>query len=146
MSYTSLFEEAARNTAAITLLNKYRHVLQGRSGIVLNPNEKKTIIEALTINEPKNLSKAIIYSLQGSGNDLSGSIPSIGRAIKKALQLNQNKNLPELIRNSINGKKLSPEHNDDETIKFIEIVMGIVVERDGDPAKTNPLDINDGNF
>lgn len=145
MSYTSLFEEAARNTAAITLLNKYRHVLQGRSGIALNPSEKKTIVEALTINEPENLSKAIIYSLQGSGNDLSGSIPSIGRAIKKALELNQNQNLPELIRNSINGKKLPPEHND-ETIKFIEIVMEIVGERDGDLAKTNPLDINEGNF
>ena len=145
MSYTSLFEEAARNTAAITLLNKYRHVLQGRSGITLNPNEKKTIIEALTINEPKNLSKAIIYSLQGSGNDLSGSIPSIGRAIEKALELSQNQNLPELIRDSTNGTKLPPEYND-EAIKFIEIVMGIVGERDGDPAKTNPLDINDGNF
>ena len=146
MSYTSLFEEAAKNTAAITLLNKFRHVLQGRTGVELNQAEKNTILEALTINDPSNLSKAIIYSLQGSGNDLSGSIPSIGRAIEKALRQNtiQGNRIPYFIKDFIGKNKLSDEKNN-ELIKFIEVVMEIIGEKEGGPLKS-PLRIKEGSF
>ena len=147
MSYTSLFEEAARNTAAISLLNKFRHVLQGRNGITLDTKEKNAIKEALTINEPRHLNLAIIYSLQGGGNELKGSVPSLGRAIEKALEKNASdkKQLFELINDSIAGNIPSPEQKA-KTISFIETVMEIIGERDRESVKRNPLSTEGGNF
>jgi septum formation inhibitor-activating ATPase MinD len=81
MSYMSLFEQSARNSAAISLLNKMRHCFQDRQTDALSHEEKQAVIDALDILESNQLEQVVIHSFQGFGSGLRSSVLPLSMAL-----------------------------------------------------------------
>ena len=84
MSYMSLLEKSARNTAAASLLNKMRHWLQGRQADGLSSDERQVLLESLDLLESKQFVQMIIHSFRGIENPLNASVLSISMALHNA--------------------------------------------------------------
>ena len=84
MSYMSLLEKSARNTAAASLLNKMRHWLQGRQKDGLSSDERGVLLESLDVLESRQLDQMIIHSFRGIENPLNVSVLSISIALRNA--------------------------------------------------------------
>jgi len=140
----SLFEETSKAADGMALVNKLRHVLQGRPGISLQENEKMALLEALTITDPKNFSRAIICNLQGSGDTLDGAVPTIGQAFEDALEVNRTKGKASksAIKNFLESDEISAEES--QTInEFLRLVMEKMDQQFDRQTGTNPLDIDE---
>lgn len=144
MSFMSLFEETSKAADGMALVNKLRHVLQGRSGILLKENEKAALLEALTINNPVNFSRAIIYNLQGSGDTLGGAIPTIGQAFADAFEVNRKKGRVSkgAIKRFLESEEITEENR--KTISdFLRLVMEKMDQQLDRRIRKNPLDIDE---
>jgi hypothetical protein len=86
MSYMSLFEKSARNSVAISVLNKLRHWLQGRQPAGLSDEEKNVMEEALEILESPQFEQMVIHSFQGLDNGLNSSVLPISIALKATIR------------------------------------------------------------
>jgi hypothetical protein len=85
MSYMSLFERSARNSVAISLLNKMRHWLQGRVPEGLSDDERAVLKEALEVLNSPQFENIVIRNLQSVSSGLSSSILPISIALKVAI-------------------------------------------------------------
>ena len=127
MSYMSLFEKSARNSVAISVLNKMRHWLQGRQPNGLSSEEKKVMEEALEILESPQFELMVIRSFQGLGDDLDSSVLPIAIAItSSAKQMNDTKNVESLkvIIRSNTPPKIQEEK--DEVIGFLNQAIQVI--------------------
>jgi hypothetical protein len=120
MSYMSLFEKSARNSVAISVLNKMRHWLQGRQPEGLSCEEKNVIEEALEILESPQFEQMVIRSFQGLGDNLDSSVLPIAIAITSSVkQMNDTRNV-ESLKNLIKSNTLPEVQKDkDEIISFL---------------------------
>jgi hypothetical protein len=87
MSYMSLFEKSARNSVAISVLNKLRHWLQGRQPEGLSYEEKNVMEEALEILESPQFEQMVIRSFQGLDSGLNSSVLPISIALATIRQI-----------------------------------------------------------
>jgi hypothetical protein len=120
MSYMSLFEKSARNSVAISVLNKLRHWLQGRQPSGLLDKEKNVMEEALKVFESPQFEQMVIRSFQGLGDNLDSSVLPIAIAIDSSVkQMNDTKNI-ESLKNLIKSNTLPEvQEEKDEIINFL---------------------------
>jgi hypothetical protein len=86
----SLFEKSARNSVAISVLNKMRHWLQGRQPAGLSTEEKTVMKEALEILDAPQFENMVVRSFQGLDSGLNSSVLPISIALKVAIRQVQN--------------------------------------------------------
>ena len=144
MSFMSLFEETSKAADGMALVNKLRHVLQGRPDVLLQEYEKTALLGALTINKPENFSRAIIYNLQGSGDTLDGAIPTIGQAFEDAFEVNRTKGKASkiAIKSFLETGKITEEES--QTIgEFLHLAMEKMDQQLDRRTGANPLDIDE---
>jgi hypothetical protein len=127
MSYMSLFEKSARNSVAISVLNKLRHWLQGRQPEGLSYEEKNVMEEALKILESPQFEQMVIRSFQGLGDNLDSSVLPIAIAITSSVkQMNDTKSV-ESLKNLIESNTLPEIQKDkDEIISFLNQAIQVI--------------------
>jgi hypothetical protein len=127
MSYMSLFEKSARNSVAISVLNKMRHWLQGRQPEGLSCEEKNVMEEALKILESPQFEQMVIRSFQGLGDNLDSSVLPIAIAITSSVkQMNDTKSV-ENLKNLIESNTLPEIQKDkDEIISFLNQAIQVI--------------------
>jgi hypothetical protein len=127
MSYMSLFEKSARNSVAISVLNKMRHWLQGRQPEGLSCEEKNVMEEALKILESPQFEQMVIRSFQGLGDNLDSSVLPIAIAITSSVkQMNDTKSV-ESLKNLIESNTLPEIQKDkDEIISFLNQAIQVI--------------------
>lgn len=86
MSFMSLFEKSVRSSAAISVLNKRRHALQGRSNSDLSSEELSVLREALENIESPHLDRMVVHNFQGLDTGLSSSVGPISVALSTAAE------------------------------------------------------------
>jgi hypothetical protein len=109
MSFMSLFEQSARNSVAISILNKMRHWLQGRQPEGLSGDEKKVVAEALEIIDSPQFEKIVIRSFQGLDSGLSSSVLPISVALQTVRNQLQSPDGITVSMNSIVSSNSPPE-------------------------------------
>jgi hypothetical protein len=79
MSYP--FEQLAKESLAVSLLNKMRHWLQGRNQDELSISEHQVLEKVFEIIEFRRFEEMVVNSFQSTGFELSSSIVPISLAI-----------------------------------------------------------------
>lgn len=86
MSSMSFFEQSARNSAAMSILNKKRHFLQGRPGSSMTSEELDVLKEAITSIEKPNFEYMVVNNFQGVNIGLHSAITSVSVALRTAAE------------------------------------------------------------
>jgi len=82
MSSMSLLETNARYSVAISILNSFRHWLQGREEADFNDEDKEIFLESVDMNQSDKLSpKMILYSFQGFSNSEHSAAIELSEAL-----------------------------------------------------------------
>lgn len=141
MSYMSLFEKSAKNTAAISILNKVRHWLQGRKNSELRQEEKAAFLEASQHSKENRFENLVIYSLQGLGDDLLASAPQINAALTTAArEFRPDDGLyDETIKAVSSAQVPSNEAKKRRMIEYLEFAVSAISNSGEEFAKPNPF-------
>lgn len=138
MSSINLLEMNARYAVAISLLNKFRHWLQGREGAKFLDSDKDIFLESINMNQEDKLSpNVILYSFRGFGkNEHSAAIElsgAISQAINKTFNSDSQKAQTsiEKLKNILETKNFNSitEEEKEDVLKLVTGTMQVISDR-----------------
>ena len=143
MSYSSKLESSVRNSVAISVLNSFRHKLQGRIDNI-DDKDKALLKEAIQISlssQTELLKEKILYSFHGIGDYEKSAVIQLSESLKSSIEKNSDKfdvKIFDILSKYIDENNISPE-NKTLLINLVLKAMDIISSHSAENHKTTFL-------